>query len=338
MANRRISAGEAYNRIAKLNHFNAGKLICNRAADEVITARAAVLVLGTDRFEDVDLPAWFWWARGGTALIQNWQAGDFETWVNRTEHYRAYGVTFEEADIEAMLPERRLGRPVEQAPHGNFAPAQRCVAELAATVQCSSADAGRQIARHCRARLIDSRCANIRWEVKDRYGTEEFEMQNAAIPPWFWEHCADHPDAVLDWKSGNFAGRGSIDGETYVVSIRGAKFDVGGIVNLEAMLMPDPPPSPATERPSLTSEPAPQASTAGRPRSENWSNWIAELVDCIHVEGFPEGEDVEGQDELIARIDQRLIDRDVEGLGRSTVQPVIRAVLLRNRQAGNSED
>ena len=57
MANRRISAGEAYNRIAKLNHFNAGKLICNRAADEVITARAAVLGLRLNQSQNARVVA-----------------------------------------------------------------------------------------------------------------------------------------------------------------------------------------------------------------------------------------------------------------------------------------
>lgn len=297
-----------------------------------------MLIIGSERFADADVPAAFWWARGESALTQNWHAGDFETWINRNKHYRAYGVTFAEADIEAMLPERSLGRHAGEAPRGNFAPAARCVAQLAAQVKVSSDEAARQIMRHCRARLIDSRCTSIRWEVEDRYGIEEFEESGAAIPAWFWDHCTDHPDAVFDWKSGNFSGRGCIDGDTYLVRIRGAEFDVGGIVDLEAMLTPETPQLPDGDSPSPTLEIGPLPATAGRPRSERWTNWIAELVACIHEEGFPEGDDVEGQDELIARVDQRMIYRNAEGLGRTTVQPVVRAVLLRIREAGNSED
>lgn len=337
MTGRRISAGDAYNRISKVSPFKAAVLICSRASDELLTAQAKVLVVGNERFEDADISAEFWWARGGAALIQNWQSGDFETWLGGTTHCRAYGVTFAESDIAAMLPERRLGRSVQTAPQGCFAPAARCVEELAEQVQCTLADAARQISRHCRARLIDSRCDSIEWAVNNPYGNEEFEQHNAAIPAWFWEHCTHHPDAILDWKSGNFSGRGYIGGEGYVVRIRGAEFDVSGIINLEAMLMPDSPRGAAeiAQRPAEAARLQP--ATAGRPRSEKWSNWIAELAACIRDEGFPEGEGVEGQDDFIARIDQRLIDRDVEGLGRSTVQPIIRAILLRIREAENSE-
>lgn len=39
----------------------------------------------------------------GMALNQNWDVGDFETWIDRAYVYRAYGVEFLRADIEDVL-------------------------------------------------------------------------------------------------------------------------------------------------------------------------------------------------------------------------------------------
>lgn len=52
---------------------------------------------------DVELPKEFWWADGGAALKQNWNAGDFGTWIKRRYEWRAFGVKFEQRAIEAML-------------------------------------------------------------------------------------------------------------------------------------------------------------------------------------------------------------------------------------------
>lgn len=50
----------------------------------------------------VELPAEFWWAEGAAALEQNWQAGDFSTWIEQHK-WQAFGVSFDRAGIDAML-------------------------------------------------------------------------------------------------------------------------------------------------------------------------------------------------------------------------------------------
>ena len=329
-----ISAAEAHKRLFKLHHLRTAEAICSRAADEILVAKAQTLLWGNERFSDKEIPSVFWWARGNTALSQNWQAGDFETWIDSRVHCRAYGVTFHEGDIAAMLPSTRGSRGVDRSAGTNFATARECVAELVEQLKIDPAQVQRHIQRHCRGRLIEGQCDEIWWEVKDRYGPTEYTDQQVAIPAWFWEHCASNPDAILDWQSGTFSGRGSIDGETYSVRIRGAKFDVAGIIDLESLLASESNPKP--KQSSDVSNAAPVTKSAepsgGRRRSENWSDWIAELTAYIHEEGIPAGSGVEGQDSLIAAIDERLRG---EGLSRSTVQPVVRAVLKRLRSAGN---
>lgn len=327
-----ISASDAYKRLNKAYPFRTAEAICARAADEVLVAKAHTLWWGDKRFNDAEIPAKFWWARGQAALTQNWQAGDFDTWIDRRVHCRAYGVTFREGDIAAMLPSARGSRGVGRSSGTSFAPARECVAELVEQLKIDPAQVQRHIQRHCRGRLIEGQCDEIWWEVTDRYGPTEYTDHHVAIPAWFWEHCTSNPDAILDWQSGTFSGRGFIDGETYSVRIRGAKFDVAGIIDLESLLASESRPKQSSDdadAASVTTSPEP---SGGRRRSENWSAWIAELAAFIHEEGIPAGSGVEGQDSLIAAIDERLRG---EGLSRSTVQPVVRAVLKRLRSAGN---
>jgi hypothetical protein len=332
MDDRWISAFEAFSRLAKYQRSGAERTICSRAADGLITARARIFIRDEDREEDCTVPSWFWWARGEEGLEQNWQFGDFETWINRTIHCRAYGVMFREVDIDEMMPARGGSLKVEAEECGDYASPDRCLRELRASVGCNRHEAMSQIIRLCRAGMIASRCAEIRWRVEDRFGVNDYKETNAAIPDWFWVYCAMGPDSVLDWNSGNFAGRGEIDGTSCAVSIRGAEFSIAGIVALEAMLASQAPEDDAAAAQRVGTG-APSGS--GRPRSEKWTAWIAELVAYVHEEGVPGGSGTDGQDPIIAAVDARLIERGLEGPSRSTVQPVVRAVLQRLRSAGN---
>ena len=71
----------------------------------------------------------------------------------------------------------------------------------------------------------------------------------------------------------------------------------------------------------------------GRPLSERWKPWIAELVAYVHDNGIPEGVGSQGQEELINAVADRLASQGEGVLGRSTVQSVVQAVLDRLRCA-----
>jgi hypothetical protein len=329
-----ISAAEAYDRISRVIPFRAAEAICSRAFDGLIAARARLLVIGEKRAEEAAVPREFWWAKGQAALEQKWVSGDFETWIDNRIQCRAYGVQFREIDIEAMLPTTGRVRKVQPAGQGNFAPAARCVAELRDSLGCTKEEAGRHILRFCRAGLIDSRCQNIWWEVTDRYGPSEHDEDHVTVPEWFWEHCSQGSAAILNWDTGSFAGRGLVNGELHKVRIKGVEFDVSGIIDLEFMLKREPEPV-VDDEPKGADQVAKPSVAGGRPRSEKWIDWVAELAAYIHFNGIPTGEGVEGQDALIAAIDQKLIDAGREGLSRSTVQPIVRAVLGRLRSAEN---
>jgi len=82
----------------------AAQVICRRAHEGLIKARAARFVRDTKSSDEVEVPQEFWWAEGHAALEQNWIAGDFETWINQELHLKAYGVTFLRAQIEKLAP------------------------------------------------------------------------------------------------------------------------------------------------------------------------------------------------------------------------------------------
>jgi len=336
MSEQWISASEALRKIEASSSGGANRVICRRARDGMAIAKAKLLIWGRERREDTEIPAMFWWAGGEAALEQNWYAGDFSTWIDSSIECRAYGVTFRASDIDDMLPRTSSRLPVSDGAPGNFSSSARAVSEICAQVGCDGVVAIQEIVKHCRAGFITGRCSEISWRITDRYATsEEFFEHMVDVPDWFWEHCANQPETIIDWQSGKVSGRGIIDGNDYRVLIKGLQFEVAGIIDLEAMMLAElPPPDISVE--SSSGKEREGSVNRGRKRDPvKWADWTAELVAHIHENGIPEGCDADGQDHLIDEIDSRLIERGQNGLSRTTVQPIVRAVLLRLRSAGN---
>ena len=314
----------------------ARKAICSRAHVGLVHSRARRLVVGDEQRDRCDVPQKFWWAEGEAALTQNWATGDFETWIDHRVHCLAYGVEFLRADIEEMVPGKARGRAFKDSPPGNYEPAARCLDELKSSLGITTAEASAAILKHCRAGLIPSRCKEVWWRLRNRYGDQEPEIeQNVEVPEWAWASVST-ADAVLNWLTSTFAGTDTIDGDELKVRLTGVEFDVSAIVDLERHIRslkedtatrtaPEPEPEPESSQ---------SAGRGGRRPSKSWPNWVAELVAVIHNEGIPDGQGAQGQEELLNKVADALAERGIEGLGRTTVQPVVQAVLDRLR-AGN---
>ena len=95
-----ISANKALNLLGK--KFNSLIAICTRAHAGMVKTRAKLFIQDKKRFENIELPSEFWWAKGHEALNQNWQTGDFDTWIDHNHHWQAFGVEFLRSDIENM--------------------------------------------------------------------------------------------------------------------------------------------------------------------------------------------------------------------------------------------
>lgn len=92
-------------------------------------------------------------------------------------------------------------------------------------------------------------------------------------------------------------------------------------------------PKPAAVQVAQLIEPKPPS--GGRSPANWWPDFAEELALYIFECGIPAGEGVKGQSAMLNAICDRMAANGKPEPGRSTVQPVINAVLLRTRAAGN---
>lgn len=85
---------------------------------------------------------------------------------------------------------------------------------------------------------------------------------------------------------------------------------------------------PEKQSPALLSQ-----GTKGRKPANWWPDFAEELAMYVHEHGFPTGHGSEGQSQMIDAIFRCMIERGKPEPARSTVQPVINAVLRRFRSA-----
>lgn len=80
--------------------------ITRRAEVGLVKARASLLISGKAKEHNCHIPEVFW---GGRAMIPDWASGDFTAQVQQNgseNEWRALGVSFERAGIEAMVPSK----------------------------------------------------------------------------------------------------------------------------------------------------------------------------------------------------------------------------------------
>lgn len=83
----------------------AHQAIALRASAGMLRAWAELLIVAGEHHSEVAVPKSFWWAGGHEALEQNWELGDFSTWVQRKWKLQAFGVRFHRGDLSRMLPQ-----------------------------------------------------------------------------------------------------------------------------------------------------------------------------------------------------------------------------------------
>lgn len=126
-----ISAHEAYELVYERNRDpDAALTISKHAHAGLVRARAHLFVRKLAaargvpeelRQEGAELPAEFWWADGEAGLEQDWEAGEFTTWIDSKFKWRAFGVKFDRSGIEAMLvppvPQTEFSRIASESAH-----------------------------------------------------------------------------------------------------------------------------------------------------------------------------------------------------------------------------
>ncbi|WP_260581344.1 hypothetical protein [Sphingopyxis sp. PET50] len=245
------------------------RTICARAHAGLIQARAETLILPSGKHSNANIGEDFWWAEGGAALNQNWTTGDFSTWINQKFQVKAFGVSFLADDIYAVVP----GSGVKAGRWIDCADAVEHVADAAAV---STDQALAAIIHCCANRLIESWCRALNCQYPDSYDPDD-EIEDGVMPTWFWMTSARHPDAILNWRSGNFAGPGETEGGYCQAQAKGVSFARASLSDAIEY---------ATRNKTISVAPSPETSDASKaPLSnadlEKWWNKRANVRDGL---------------------------------------------------------
>lgn len=99
-----ISAANAVQLVAVgSTEEEARRAICSRAYSRLLDVKAVRLVTPADVTDKVNVPFFLWWRGAGARFHENWKVGDFEATIRGRHRYRAFGVSFSRAGIEAMI-------------------------------------------------------------------------------------------------------------------------------------------------------------------------------------------------------------------------------------------
>lgn len=255
-----LPAAEALRRVSQvMTEFQAQHAIADRAHDGLVRTRAVRFVKHRDAFDNVELPKEFWWAGAHAALEQNWAVGDFSTFINRTWHWKAYGVSFHRADIKKMLP----AAPAVSA-FASTVDAAAAIKRLASA--CGSREeAARTLFRYARVGAIATSARFIRTENEDGEATVETDRL-LQVEDW---RGVDEP-SLAALASGTLTGsyRDALQRSTNNVELIGLLFDADDLDDVAATI---PPPAEAT----LEGRGAGKA--VGRPRAEWWDDLLIEM-------------------------------------------------------------
>lgn len=186
--------------------------ICARLQSGLIRSRARLVLIDENRHEDVFVDRKFWWAGGHEALDQDWTKGDFSTWIDHSEHWQAFGVTFALAGVLEMLPFERRGvvaRSLSVAASADWVPAKQARQFAYKQGGVNPAVAGRAIIEQARLGFLTARAVLAQGSTGGGGETHwSWDAREWDVTPWFWECFTDEGSSSQDWELGRFGGRG----------------------------------------------------------------------------------------------------------------------------------
>lgn len=205
MADQWIEAGTA------LGVFSNRMAICERCEAGLIRSRAQLFKRHKEELVDAELPREFWWARGHEALEQNWDTGDFSTWIDRNYHWRAFGVRFALDDLLKLTPfdqHASIRRQLSVAGNPAWVSAREARRFAYENAGLNPMTAGKVVVEQCRLGFITGRAVEMRWGLGSKPDDWTEEAREWDIPIWFWEEFTTQDASSQNWEQGLFAGRG----------------------------------------------------------------------------------------------------------------------------------
>lgn len=306
-----IPARAALDAIALDNPGDAITSICSRAHSGLLVARARLFITERGRFESTLIPTQFWWATGHEALEQDWEAGDFSTWIDRESHWQAFGVEFDFIALKDMLsPERgaELSRSYSVVGNADWISAQQARHFVWETLHANPVVAGNLLIEHLKFGFIPSRAVLMqRSPAKDsgRWDLEEREWQ---VPDWFWHEFTLTGSSAQDWAQGTFSGLGTAPCGRFAITLRGVHFSKAAIQSLASADAP---------------ETGQASNKGGRPRKEWWDDlWCAVWGKVYRGDLQPKSQaDIE-------RAMMDWVEAREESVSESTIKPLARKMFV----------
>jgi hypothetical protein len=286
------------------------RAICSRLKEGLITARAALLIIGDNREEDRAVPQGFWWARDNLALEQDWNTGEFSTWINQSLHCQAFGVRFPLSEVLEIAPfEKRaeIARGLSVAGDARWMTARAARTYAFDVLRLSPMTAGTAIINEARLGFVTARAVLAQGalgvEFDDTWAWQEREWN---IPVWFWtDFTAPHASAQ-NWESGVFSGNGAGPKRTRSITLSGVHFLRDSLAAMGG-------PKPSSQTPDLAK--------AGRKPSYDWPAATNEIWRRLY------GNDLRANCQAdIERALITLLSNGDSGPSESTVRPYAKGI------------
>ena len=295
--------------------------LCSRLHQGLLTARARLLSIGSKQAEHALIPKQFWWATGHEAMDQNWELGDFSTWIDRREHWQAFGVSFALDGILDMLPaDRRALTAYSLSVAGNmdWLPAREARQVVSGEYDRHPMQAAPAIIEMAKLGFIAGRAVLFQG-VDDRRNHFDWDAQEREwdITGWFWSGFTLDGESAQDWENGVFSGKGLAPSGLTSITLSGVHFQKASLAVL----------APRGSVPELA-----EPSNRGRKRKYDWDAAVTAIWGQIfRAELIPMH-----QNEVERALQRFLTKGDVEP-SESTVRPYASRIWNEyEKQAGNS--
>ena len=218
------------------SEYEARLRICERAHAGLIGAKADVVVWQGQEERDRSIPKDFWWAEGNEALEQDWQAGDFATWIDQKIEVKAFGVSFDFTALSDLVPTEKKAAALRsisvigedewissgelyQLLLGKYGPSGK--ARLALE---SALSLGQISGRALRATRYRS---PLRDEERAVWGAVEWD-----VPLSSWQDFTSSKETKFDWAIGTLSWRLSNNQGAERMEVQGLHFHRSGLINL----------------------------------------------------------------------------------------------------------
>lgn len=203
--------------------------LCSRLYAGLIRARALRLKIGDEQSQgDHLVPQKLWWAQGAAALEQDWQAGDFSTWIDRSYEVKAFGVTFALSDVLEMVEfEQRasLRRKLSVAGNADWISARDARLLAVNELGIGINSVGEWLLEQARLGFVTGRAVLAQGcRVTPDESDWAWQEREWDIAPWFWSEFSSNGSSTQDWALGKFAGKGRSPDGLRAITLSGVHF------------------------------------------------------------------------------------------------------------------